>query len=228
MMVHIPSGSYFVGSEDPLHPPEEKPLLYARLREYLIDQREISRRQYLACVLGGGCSALASATDPSQEDFPVNFVTWAQARSYCQWVGAELPSEMQWETAARGKSSTVYPTGIRASASVTEGLLPVQQASANEGFLLASMATGLSEWVLDDASLDSAGVLLPRSLTKEQSESRRVENYQFMDSGSASKVVKGGSFKTAFNSFQRASVRRGVSANQVSDWIGFRCALVIP
>jgi len=227
-MVHIPVGSYFVGSEDPLHPPEEKPLLYARLKEYLMDQREVSRRQYQACVMGGGCEALNLSFDPLLEELPVNHVSWVQARSYCQWAGADLPTELQWETAARGKSSTVFPTGIRASASLSSELIPVITTEANEGFSVALMSSNLSEWTLDEALMDDSGRLLPRRLQKEQMDSRRVEDYLFQEAGSGYRVVKGGSFKTAFTSFQRASVRRGVGETRSLDWVGFRCALSLP
>lgn len=228
IMVHIPLGSYFVGSEDPLHPPEEKPLLYARLKEYLMDQREISRRQYQACVMGGGCEALGLSFDPKLEELPVNYVSWTQARSYCQWVGADLPTELQWETAARGKSSTVFPTGIRASNSQTAELIPVSMAEVNEGFSVALMSLNLSEWTLDEALMDDSGNLLPRRLQKEQMESRRVEDYLFHEAGSGYRIVKGASFKSAFANFQRASVRRGVAKDQSLDWVGFRCSLSLP
>ncbi|HPL82182.1 MAG TPA: formylglycine-generating enzyme family protein, partial [Anaerolineaceae bacterium] len=117
-MVYVPEGTFMMGSND--LDDEEKPVRVVELNAYWIDKYEVSNGQYALCVAAGACTKPnddSSRTrdnyygNPEYDHFPVGYVDWYQANAYCEWVGGRLPSEAEWEKAARGPNGNKYPWG---------------------------------------------------------------------------------------------------------------------
>ena len=111
-LVFVPEGSFSMGAAADFEPaePDERPQREVNLGSYWIDSTEVTVRMYRACVEDDACSPPASADIPP-DDHPIGGVTWHQADTYCQWAGRSLPSEAQWEKAARGEDGRRYPWG---------------------------------------------------------------------------------------------------------------------
>ena len=118
-MVYVPAGEFQMGSNQ--GNPDEKPVHAVYLDAFWIDQTEITNGMYLKCVSAGQCSAPENNNfagipgypyDKSQyADYAVVGVGSNQADSYCQWAGRRLPTEAEWEKAARGTDGRTYPWG---------------------------------------------------------------------------------------------------------------------
>lgn len=113
-VIHIAAGTAIVGTNDVDAQPEEKPEVRIALDDYFIEQFEVNNYQYQRCVDVGVCDDLPNAltTDnPDYQAYPVTNVTAIQAAKYCQWIGRRLPTELEWERAARGSTGMLWPWG---------------------------------------------------------------------------------------------------------------------
>lgn len=111
-MVLIPAGEFLMGSEE--GPPDARPLHRLFLSAFWIDAHGLTNGEYRHCVDKGGCQppkVRDAFDDPQLGYHPVTNVTWTQAWTYCQWVGKRLPTEAEWEKAARGTDGRRYPWG---------------------------------------------------------------------------------------------------------------------
>jgi len=119
----------------------ESPRLRVNLPAFAIDLFPVTNARYQTCVTAGICRPVEVTdpdlppnytTDPSYANSPVRGVTWFDAHTYCNWVGKRLPTELEWEKAARGTDGRRYPWGNEWNAEyVTPLLSPV--ASHPEG-----------------------------------------------------------------------------------------------
>ncbi|MCU0486100.1 MAG: SUMF1/EgtB/PvdO family nonheme iron enzyme, partial [Anaerolineales bacterium] len=119
-MVFVPAGDFIMGSLLGIGSDEEAPQHRVTLGGYWIDEAEVTNAQYRAFVDATGYPAPAlckpddlTYTDPEKADHPVVCVSWDDAQAYCAWAGGRLPTEAEWEKAARGLDQRNYPWGNR-------------------------------------------------------------------------------------------------------------------
>ena len=119
-MVFVPAGEFTMGSPEEIANDNEHPQHEVYLDAYWIDQTEVTNAMYRKCVIAGSCSGpffISSYSykqyfwDQSFNNYPVISIDWNQAQAYCIWAGRQLPTEAQWEKAARGTDSRSYPWG---------------------------------------------------------------------------------------------------------------------
>jgi formylglycine-generating enzyme required for sulfatase activity len=131
-MVAVPAGTFRMGSPEGEGDTDEQPQHEVTLSAYCMDTTEVTVAAYSACVAAGECRAAqltVNGTNYSPEeisrfsrmcnrtdrpDHPLNCVDWDQAVAYCTWKGKRLPTEAEWEYAARGNDGRVYPWGNEA------------------------------------------------------------------------------------------------------------------
>ena len=112
-MVSIPAGSFLMGSSE--GEPDERPPHKVHLAAYQIDRLELTQGQYARCVGAGVCAKPRKVKGAVGARLPAVGVSWADAVKYCKWAGKRLPSEAEWERAARGMDSRRFPWGRDAS-----------------------------------------------------------------------------------------------------------------
>jgi len=115
VMVYVPAGEFLMGSSDADGQAQgnEKPQHTVYLDGYWIDRTEVTNSQYRKCVEARACPeprcwAYGDYNGPGQ---PVVCVTWDDAQAYAAWAGGRLPTEAEWEKAARGTDGRIYPWG---------------------------------------------------------------------------------------------------------------------
>ena len=178
-MVYVPAGDFLMGSSEQdlkdaksvcrsCRFDEETPQLKVYLDAFWIDQHEVTNAQYAQCVSAGKCrepsekSSLRVSDYFGNKDFemyPVVYVTWEDANKYCAWTGKHLPTEAEWEKAARGTDGRIYPWGNQwdaAKANTAEASPPVgdnakvgQYPAGASPYGALDMAGNVWEWVSD-------------------------------------------------------------------------------
>ena len=115
-MVRVPAGEFLMGSPEGQGESDEHPYHTVYLDAFSIDKTEVTAVQYQRCVEAGACS-VADTGDyctygaVAKSDHPINCVDWDQGVAFCRWAGKRLPTEAEWEKAARGTDGRVYPWG---------------------------------------------------------------------------------------------------------------------
>jgi formylglycine-generating enzyme required for sulfatase activity len=94
--------------------PDERPQHTRNLPTFRIDRTEVSREDFFRCVQAGVCADAWARPTWTNPRAAVTSVSWHQARTYCHWTGARLPTEAEWEKAARGTEARQFPWGNEA------------------------------------------------------------------------------------------------------------------
>ena len=158
----IPAGSFIMGI-DTGNANIASPVHLVSLDAFYMDKYEVTNVLYKACVNVDGCTMPAeikSYTHASYfgntefNDFPVIYVNWNQAATYCKWRGARLPSEAEWEYAARSSDARTYPWGegmdkSRANYEGNDTTAVGSYESGKSPFGIYDMAGNVQEWVND-------------------------------------------------------------------------------
>ncbi len=217
---------------------DEAPEHRASLLGFWIDLTEVTNRQYQRCVEAGACQPpedLASMAgeeyfnDPFFEDYPVIWVRWDQADVYCRWAGGRLPTEAEWEYAARGPQGWLFPWGDAfdpARLNYCDRRCPLgpNDPAHDDGYAETSpvgsypsgrswcgaldMAGNVREWVADWYGPYSAG---------------RADNPVGAPAGD-SKIPRGGSWLDLADNLR--STNRGANATDYAEHkVGFRCVV---
>ena len=269
--VHVPAGAYALGSN--AHYPEEAPVRQVQVEDFWIDRHAVTNEQYLAFVRATGYVTVAERPlDPA--DFPgapaacwhrpegpgsgvhdraahpVVQVAYEDAEAYCEWAGARLPTEAQWEAAARGGIDQAayvwgnepeqpsqrlanywhgdFPWKAQAGYGTT---MPVGSFPPN-GFGLHDMAGNVWEWTTDWYAEQRTSLLadataapaccVPEPPTPTEADSYDPAQPQFRI---PRKVIKGGSFLCAdsYCMRYRPAARRPQMVDTGMSHIGFRC-----
>ncbi|MEM7534702.1 MAG: transporter substrate-binding domain-containing protein [Chloroflexota bacterium] len=117
-MLRVPEGNFIRGSQSGF--PNEGPVQEVTVNSFYMDEFEVTNRQYHECIDAGICATPRYARSVSYGDYfnspafrnhPVVWVTWDDANAFCGFVGKRLPTEAEWEKAARGMEGYTYPWG---------------------------------------------------------------------------------------------------------------------
>lgn len=226
-MVKIPSGSFIRGSHENAGRADERPRRTIHVDTFLIDKHEVTNAQYLNFIAATGHKeplnvygdgSLFQVKDVAR--LPVVQVTWHDAADYCQWVGKRLPSEAEWEKAARGPDGRRYPWGDEAPSSqrvnfnrewiATRTLRPVGALpGGGSPYGVHEMAGNVREWVQDWYDQDYYHAAPDR-------------NPKGPKTGLL-KVIRGGSWHSFEPDIRTAARGKGGFALKTHG-IGFRCA----
>lgn len=155
-MVLVPAGEFLMGAEEGRE--EEKPLHKVYLPAFYIDRYEVSNAEYAEFVKQTGASPPphwgGKEPPPGTEDLPVTNVTWFEAMRYAIWAGKRLPTEAEWEKAARGVGGNVFPwgdvdrpDGRNLNSEKLRGVREYPQSASPYGCL--NMAGNAWEWTAD-------------------------------------------------------------------------------
>ena len=227
-MVLIPAGQFTMGrtfstSDDeagmrPLILRDDRPPHTVRLDGYWMDSTEVTHSLYARFVAETGRKAPyhwpGGAMPGELADYPIYNVKWDDARAFCAWEGKRLPTEAEWERAARGGlEGESYPWGKekpdreRARYSTPEGPAPVKRHPAN-AFGLYGMAGSVAEWCQDWFEREYYGA-------------SPSENPQGPAAGQY-KIVRGGAWSDGPNRIT-VHFRNWARPNQRTPNLGFRC-----
>ena len=249
-MVLIPAGSFQMGSADEDADDDKLPVRTVHLDAFYMDKYEVTNAQFKAFVdanpqwqkdniedrfhWGTYLSHWTGNTYPSgKADHPVVYVSWYAAMAYAEWAGKRLPTEAEWEYAARGGvAGQKYPWGNTLSdADANYGrhvgdTTPVGQYAPN-GHGLYDMAGNVWEWCLDEYDADFYFVSRDsrNPISGELTIQWILDNFTSIPTNS-SRVFRGGSWDSDARGLRVAN-RYGFTPRRTNDNLGFRCAMAV-
>jgi serine/threonine-protein kinase len=191
---------------------DERPERNVNLKAFAIDRTEVTRERYAACVAARRCKPVAApASGADEPQLPVTGVSWADAQAYCKFAGGRLPTEAEWEKAARGTDGREYPWGDaldcgRANWGNFDGEGPCAAQNPGHPAPVGSYPTGASPY----GALDLGGNVWEWVADKYDEDPTR-------------RVVRGGSCCSYFVGPRAANRNAWAPEHRDAD-LGFRCA----
>jgi iron(II)-dependent oxidoreductase len=229
--VAIPAGSFTMGCDPELDTcaPDETPAHEVYVDAFAIDQYEVTVAAYGVCVSAGACAQPATFDADcnwgvsGRQQHPVNCVDWAHADTYCQWAGLRLPTEAEWEKAARGTDERRFPWGEAPAPSCALAVFssggdgcgtgtthPVgSRPNGASAYGVQDMAGNVSEWVADWYSSTYYGT--------------NAGSNPVGPGVGDGRAIRGGSFEEGASSL-RATNRDNIDWMVEYPFLGFRCA----
>jgi len=241
VLIYIPAGEFKMGSsrtEDPQAFEEELPQHIVYLDAYWIDQTEVTNAQYALCVAdSGACTKPAnnySVTRSSYYDnsqyanYPVIFVSWSQAAAYCTWAGRRLPTEAEWEKAARGPEGRIYPWGNTFDGTLANYCDINCQAGwkdsrFDDGYIDTSPVGTYPGGASINGVLDMAGNVYEWVADWYESYSQFPQSNPTGPASGLEHIIRGGSWGDDPTHI-RSAIRSHINGDNWLDFIGFRCA----
>jgi formylglycine-generating enzyme len=231
-MVTIPSGEFWMGCSNNINKQcswDEKPGRLVYLDGYQIDKAEVTVKHYKMCVKAGVCEVphlngeFGNWKKLDHHNHPINNVSWTDARAYCEWRQQRLPTEAEWEKAARGVDKRKYPWGnqkVTCDYTImnqggfgcgTNSTAPTcLRAAGNSAYGLCDMAGNVSEWTAD--------------WYDENFFAKNTYQNPVNLNGSNYRVLRGGSWRNADPKYFRSSNRNKDYPKFRNVLYGFRCA----
>ena len=236
----IPAGVFTMGGVDARAAENEKPAHQVSMPGFWMDKVEVTNGMYALCANAGACRLPQEYRSNSRDkyygdaqfnNYPVVYVTWLQAKTYCEWAGRRLPTEAEWERAARGDDTRVYPWGDQLPDASRANFSNLVGDTASVGnspagvspFGILDMSGNVAEWTNDIYS----GTYYTSSM---------ATNPQGPGGESNNRVVRGGTYQDVKSDI-RVSKRSSVPGSDPNalinsaEWlgtfspkIGFRCA----
>jgi len=198
------------------------------LPSFWMDRTEVTVAEYARCVKAKACKAPRKGSycnwnKKGRARHPVNCVTWTQAYDYCQWAGKRLPTEAEWEKAARGCDGRIYPWGDESATckqAVMEdgdgcgrkGTRPVcSRPSGNSPYGLCDMGGNVWEWIAEWYTVEKTDVAWPFKNPVEEPSGKY-------------KILRGGCWANDKSSL-RTAARYGLPPHYDLNGLGFRCVV---
>ena len=241
-MITIPAGTFLMGTSNTHADVQDQPQHKVTLPAYRIDKYPVTNAQYARFVAATGHRPplhwVKGKIPPGLELHPVTMVTWFDAKAYAEWAGKRLPSEAEWERAARGMDGRRWPWGDKmdpsrlntyAQVGSTTKVTAYPSGKSPDGVM--DMAGDVSEWVADDF-LPYAGSGAPKDMfwakalkkpTGAESTLGAGKMVDFASTNERYKVLRGGSWKS--DPFSTSTYHRNFAWPQfASAYFGIRCA----
>lgn len=228
-MIYIPSGSFLLGSDDPASPKNERPCALATLSGYFISRYPITNKEYEKFDASHRAKRLPNAGD----DHPVVFVTSIEAAKFCDWLSKgsgrrfRLPTEAEWEYAARGTTGRTYPWGEEEGVSTVANFADARSRLAwrdtelDDGYAETAPVGKYPEGMSPFGIQDLAGNVFEWCLDFYDSYRPTPRTNPRGPAAGVNRVIRGGSYKSRYTGL-RTTARSFSLPNCSANDIGFR------
>lgn len=237
-MIDIPTGPFVMGTSDERSDLQNRPEHQATVAAFRIDKYLVTNAQYARFVAATGYRPPlhweGGRIPPGIETHPVTMVSWYDANNYSTWAGKRLPSEAEWEKAARGEDGRRWPWGAEMDVKRLNTYYSVRSttdvrayAAGASPYGVFDMAGNVSQWIADDflpypGSDAPADLFAGRVAVSVTPQDQAMKVVDMVPIDARYKVLRGGSWKS--DPFSTASYHRNFSwPHYASDFFGFRC-----